>query len=397
MNEVFSKSKCCGCGACVDKCPTHSIQLKPDEKGFLYPFIEQKTCIDCGLCQKTCPMLNDILLNKTFNAYAASAKNVHLTRKSSSGGVFAIFAKYILSKGGSVFGSAYLNGFEVGVIEVTALEDLYKLQGSKYVQSNMVGAFNKIKKRLIEKKLVLFCGTGCQVGALRSFLEKDYENLFVIDLVCHGVPSNQMFNDYLSLIERKQRKKIKEYYFRDKKYGQDKNGLIVFENGKKRREISYKSSYYSFFLRCEILRDSCYSCKFANSLRGGDITLCDFWGVNIEIPEYLQNLKSQKLEGVSGVLANTDKGDALFSNIQEELFFLKVEANQIRRHNEKLRRPSKASSAREKIFELYQKKGYVAVDRYFRKKSRLKILLKNIYYKSPKFLKKIITRTRKSK
>lgn len=397
MNEISPKIKCCGCGACVDKCPTHSIQLKQDEKGFLYPSIEQKACIDCGLCQKTCPMLNDMVLHKTMNAYAVSANNRELSRKSSSGGVFATLATYILSKGGCVFGSAYLTGFEVGVIEVTALEDLYKLQGSKYVQSNMVGAFNKIKERLIEKKWVLFCGTGCQVSALRSFLKKDYENLFVIDLVCHGVPSNQMFNDYLSLIEQKQRKKIKEYYFRNKKYGQDKNGLIVFENGKERRDISYKSSYYSFFLSCEILRDSCYHCRFSTPLRGGDITLCDFWGIDMEEPEYLQKVKEQNLEGVSGVLVNTNKGVELFQKISEELFFLEVDSVEIIRHNPNLIEPSKSSSVRDEIFELYQKKGYVAVDRYFRKKSRLKILLKNIYYKSPKFLKKIVDRKRKSK
>lgn len=394
MNEISPKSKCCGCGACVDKCPTKSIQMKQDEKGFVYPSIEQKTCIDCGLCKKACPMINDVSLHKTLNAYASSSKDCQLSKSSSSGGGFATIAKYILAEGGIVFGSAYLQNFEVGVVEISSLQDLYKLQGSKYVQSNMVGAFTKIQKQLEDGKKVLFCGTGCQVGALRCFLQKEYDNLFLIDLVCHGVPNNKMFNDYLRLIEKKQGKTIKEYYFRDKTYDQDKKGLIFFENGTKKRDFPYKSSYYSLFLERKILRDSCYSCKFSAPLRGGDITLCDFWGVGIEAPEYLKDVKAQGLKGISGVLVNTKKGGELFRNIKEDLCFLEVDAEQIRRHNRNLVSPSKATNERNTIFELYQKGGYIAVDKYFHKKNRFKILLKNVYYKSPKFLKKIIARKR---
>ena len=349
MKIVVPENKCFGCGACVDACPVNCIRLEPDMYGFLYPSVDEKSCIDCHQCEKVCPALNVNDKYDTLAAYAATALKREESKKSSSGGIFAVIANYVLEQKGVVYGTTFGENFETIVIGITEKVELHKLQGSKYVQSTMVGCFTAIKKQLKEGTYVVFCGTACQVAALKSFLGEIYENLFTMDLVCHGVPSNQLFLDYLKYIEKKYDNKIQTYIFRDKEQGQAPVGKLVFQDGKIKKENSYQSSYYSFFLKNVTFRDNCYTCPFATEQRVGDITLCDYWGVDVEEPEFLKEIKTKGLTGISGVLLNTDKGVSVFSKIQDRLFYKQTEPKKIARNNQNLQKPSNKSEETEEV------------------------------------------------
>lgn len=382
-----NKYQCCGCNACEMICGKKAITMIEDEYGFRFPQIDTEKCVGCGSCQKVCCINNDVELCKPRTVYAASYKNKDISAKSASGGIFAALAKQVLTEGGIVFGSAYTKQFDVEVISIEKIEDLPRLQGSKYVQSSMNSSFLKIKSELQTGRTVLFCGVPCQVEALKRFLGRSYENLLVVDIVCHGVPSNRMLKDYLAFLADKKQMEIQSIQFRTKTKGQNVYGEIAY-----RQEplISYKSSYYKLFLNCQTFRDSCYHCKFAGTKRPGDISLCDYWGIEDEHPDFVKEVEKEGLAGISAIMVNTNAGLAFFERLKQEFLLRESTVEQVAKHNPQLQAPSVKTAERKQVMDCYRQSGYQGVDDFYFKKYRMKILTSDIGQVLPNSWKKKI-------
>ncbi|MBR3230136.1 MAG: Coenzyme F420 hydrogenase/dehydrogenase, beta subunit C-terminal domain [Bacilli bacterium] len=323
MDRVVDYKKCTGCTACMNICVKNAITMEENSEGFYYPKIDDKKCINCGLCKKTCPVLNSNN-NNIKKCYAAYNDNIaSLLNKSSSGGLFELFAKYILSIDGVVIGAELKNNkLEHTIID--NINDLEKIKGAKYFQSNLKYIFKYIKENINTKK-ILFVGTPCQVAGLKSIINND--NLYCIDLVCHGVPSKQLFNKYINYIEKKYNDKLIDYNFRDKKSGWlNYSNTAIFINKKVTKKYT-KNSYSKLFLSNKALRESCYNCKFKIYNSYSDITLGDFWGIEKVLPEM-----SNK-NGVSCVVINTEKGSKLFNKIIKNIRYKECSIKDIIKYN----------------------------------------------------------------
>ena len=393
-----NKNQCCGCNACEMVCGKKSITMIEDEYGFRFPQIDTDKCVGCGSCLKVCCINNEAELRKPETVYAASYKNKDISAKSASGGIFAALAKQVLAKGGIVFGSAYTEQFDVEVVPIEKIEDLPKLQGSKYVQSSMNSSFLKIKSELQTGRTVLFCGVPCQVEALKRYLGRSYENLLLVDIVCHGVPSNRMLKDYLSFLADKKKMEIQSIQFRTKTKGQNVYGEIAYRQVSHTGEIayrqepliSYKSSYYKLFLNCQTFRDSCYHCKFAGTQRPGDISLCDYWGVEDEHPDFVKAVEKEGLAGISAVMLNTNVGKDFFERVKQEFALKESTVEQVAKHNPQLQAPSVETAERKQVLDCYRQCGYQGVDDFYFKKYRMKILTSDIGQVLPNSWKKKI-------
>ena len=349
----------------------------------------KKNVLSVGLCKRMCSYQKEQKeLYKAKAVYAAFAKDEKLIKKSASGGVFASIAEEFIKQGGIVYGSAMQieNGkATVKHIRVEDLANLYKLQGSKYVQSDLKEIFGLIKKDLEIGNKVLFSGTPCQVDAINSFINN--EKLFTIDIICHGVPNNKMFNDYLKTLEKVEKANIIDFQFRDKTKGW---GLfasyIVNKNNKNNKNIkilkpAYELSYYQLFLDSKIYRKNCYSCPYAKESRCSDITLGDYWGIEKEHPNISNSFNI--VDGVSCVLVNSEKGKKIINDFSDRLILFNSEINKVSKHNKQLRAPSIYPNNREKILRLYQHGGFEKINKDYEKKNYLKIIIKSLWYRIP--------------
>lgn len=324
MIEIKDKSKCSGCHSCMNICPKNCIEMKVDEDGFWYPAVNKEKCIECGLCEKRCPILNDMSIENTPQAYACYNKDEKIRKESSSGGIFTLLASYIIENGGIVYGAAFNQNFEVEHIEVTNKQDLSKLRGSKYVQSKLGNTYSKIKEHLNQNKLVYFSGTPCQIDGLLCFLNKKYDNLICQDIVCHGVPSPKIWKHYLKKFDLEKNAKIS---FRDKSTGWDTYSFSIKQNSNSFKELSSQNEYMKVFLKDLCLRPSCYDCHSKSLHRNSDITLADFWGIKEVCPEMYDN------KGTSLVFINSVKGKKIFNKILKDIKYQEVNINEASKHN----------------------------------------------------------------
>lgn len=320
MIEITDKSKCTGCNACVSTCPKHCIQMRSDREGFWYPVVKKKNCINCGLCERTCPVISSKTETQFQKAFAAYAKDDSIRMMSSSGGVFSVLAEYIIDNDGVVFGAAFNADLQVEHICVDSKEDLAKLRMSKYVQSSVGDAYDQAKKHLESKKSVLFTGTPCQIAGLKRFLNKDYDNLFTQDIVCHGVPSPLIWGEYIKSKQIDCKVEIDNVLFRCKSTGWNDFSIEYDYYGDK-KEVYMQSEdlYFKAFLKNLTLRPSCYDCSFKGSNTASDITLADFWGIGDIIADMDDN------RGTSMIICYTSKGEELLQNIMASLICKPVE------------------------------------------------------------------------
>ena len=326
MDIVCAKEICCGCRACFEICPTHSITMKKAENGFYYPHIDVNSCIHCFKCQKVCPTLEPLYReNVVPSVYSAYALNPEYRDQGSSGGVFGILARKIINHKGIVFGAAFDEEFNLKHRKALTQSELLPLFKSKYVESDTNHVFGEISREVKIGRTILFCGTPCQCAALKKFLGHEYENLYIIDFLCHGVPSQELFTEAIREYEKKHKGKIVAFNFRSKNLTDTKDVghhyfslTIKKNNGKliyKKARRHYEFPYYSGFMSHNILRPSCYECRYANTNRVSDITLADFWG--LEKIEPIQDFR----KGYSMVICNSVKGKTLFHTIQDSLCF----------------------------------------------------------------------------
>ena len=353
MIDIKNPEDCCGCTACVSICNHNAITMLPDALGFLYPHVDLDKCVDCGLCNKVCSFNNDY--DKSLNfpnpyAYAARHNNMSEVETSRSGAAFIALSDYILDNGGVIYGAGYGEHFRVVHKRAITKESRNEFKGSKYVQSDLSGVFLLVKDDLKKGRTVLFTGTPCQTSGLRSYIGKKYsDNLFLVDIVCHGVPSPSIWNDYLAYMEKKYRHKVVKVNFRDKSIlGWDSHKeTITFDNNTHITCYNYTHLFHQEIM----LRKSCGKCYYANLKRPSDITIADFWGW--EKTDQFINIDNK---GVSLVLCNTMKGKTLFSNIIENMTVIPAELENCLQPN--LCRPPRLHPKRN-IFELdYQQRGF---------------------------------------
>ncbi len=322
--------KCNGCNSCQLKCPKDCIKMCVDAEGFWYPKVDGDICIDCGLCEKICPVLNKSTNeNESDVALAVINKNTDIREQSSSGGVFYLLAENIIKNGGVVFGAAFTQDFKsVEHICVKDIESLPKLMGSKYLQSKIGEVYITAKQYLDDGKKVLFSGTPCQIGGLYSYLGRDYENLITQDLICHGVPSPMVWKKYVEYREKKSASKTRRTFFRHKKYGWKTFSVqFVFENCTEYIQIIRDDLYMRGFLADLYLRPSCYDCSFKSTNRISDITLADFWGIENVCPDMFDD------KGTSLVLLNTEKAEAVFDSIKADSQYCYVDKSHALMYN----------------------------------------------------------------
>ena len=325
MIQVKNKENCCGCSACSNICPQHCICMKFDKEGFLYPEVDEKRCINCNLCVKVCPVLNHVSgQQKNPRCFVAYAKDDTLRMNSSSGGIFGVLAQYVLSCGGTVFGAGFDQNLSVVHMRIDSIEQLHKLQGSKYVQSRILDSYIQVKKLLLNDKMVLFSGTECQIAGLRSYLGgAKYPNLITLDVLCHGVPSPKVMEKYFQWQEKENNSKITEAHFRDKTWGWKNYSIrLNFSNHKVYQCRAAQDCYMNLFLSDICLRPSCYTCHFKGYNRLSDLTLGDAWGIENHSPEMDDG------KGTSVILIHTEKGNQLLSLIEKQICIKKVDLAQ---------------------------------------------------------------------
>ena len=383
--DLYNNEKCCGCGACMNACPRDAITMKENEQGFIFPIIDSAKCISCGNCIRVCGYNNPPEYNTPKETFALANINTDEINKSASGGAFYVFAKNILKKGGYVYGVSLEkkdSSIEPQHIEVSNIDKLCKLQGSKYVQSDTGYVYRQVKKRANDGEQVLFSGTPCQIAGLKNYLGKDYDNVYFIELICHGVPSSKLFKDFIHYYENKDNCIIKQFYFRDKTHGQGYTTKTVFEkNGQEFSKVrkGELTAYIRFFSKGLTLRDSCYRCPFAQKKRVADITIGDFWGYSQVYGNNYENLNESK--GVSCVLCNTAKGKKLLDQCSGDIHKIESEYSIICSNNKQLNGPVKKSSDRDIVFERYISGGYSDLEklywqRYF--KDKLKYIISSL-------------------
>ena len=311
-----------------------AIRLIESEEGFLYPEIDESKCVDCKLCVKTCPVNCATDANSYKAVYAALDKSDEDRAKSTSGGIFALLAKHIIKQGGYVYGAALDNDLVVRHVETHTFECLDRLRKSKYVQSEIGYCYRQAKQRLSNGYQVLFSGTPCQIAGLRNYLKKDYPNLLTIDILCHGVPSPEMFRKYIRSEEQLALSPLVNIQFRTKKIGWKENVTVrEFASG---QVADWADTFVPGFLSDYFLRESCYTCPYATEKRQGDITLGDYWGYKETPPEFIEDDD----KGISLVIINSEKGKNAFRSIRREIAFAKRTMDDAKRGNPVLYKPS---------------------------------------------------------
>ena len=336
MINIQDKKDCCGCTACFSVCPKKCITMKSDKEGFSYPVTDKGKCVGCGLCEKVCPiirnkhsdekticenMTKEVFTQKVIadaeekpDCYIAFNSNDKIRQRSTSGGFFTAAAEFVLSEKGKVYGVEVDKNKVVRHSCADNEKALAKFRGSKYVQSEQNGIYQKIKSDLDSGIWVLYTGTPCQVEGLYNYLGKEYEKLLTVDIFCHGVGSPKYWNKYVNYMENKYNSKIRAVRFREKTYGYNSACMAVyFENGKVSRKDHDSDLYWTAFSKCYIFRPSCYDCKFKSLNHRSDFSIGDFWNTEAGGADFANS------NGCSLVLVHSDKGRRVLENIKADL------------------------------------------------------------------------------
>lgn len=312
MIEIFDKANCTGCSACASICPRGCIKMTEDSEGFLYPAVNEEMCMDCGLCEKVCPMLHKPKQHEILSVYGAKNKSDAVRFTSSSGGMFTLFAENILQQGGVVVGVGLDAKLMAQHMLVDNAAELAKLRGSKYVQSKIGNVYNEVRRLLRAGRRVLFSGTPCQVAGLKGYLVQPFDNLVTIDVVCHGVPSPKVYQKYLAELAQEAGEPVREVRFRDKEKGWKRGETLFFTEHQRFGASKRKETYMRLFLNNVSIRPSCGECAFNNKRSLADITIADYWGVDRQIPDFDDD------KGVTLVLVNSKAGAALLEQVKSQ-------------------------------------------------------------------------------
>lgn len=362
-------SRCCGCMAFVNVCPVHALDIKVN-KGYLVPVVDQEACTKCGLCSDCCPVINAYILksdSRPLTVILAKNKNIEERKRSTSGGIFYPIAASIINGGrGTVYGAAFSQTWKVVHSAAADINECFKFQGSKYVQSDIGQCFNDIRDRLKQGNNVLFTGTPCQVAAINSFckLERvDIAKLITVEILCYGVPSPQIWKDYISYLEKKYGTLLK-YCFRDERNGWSTsyNHSATFEVGTELYQTVELQAFGFLFSSHVNIRESCFNCEFSSMHRCADITIGDCWGI-----EYI-NRDFADTNGVSQVMINTETGMTIWNKVSEHFDVVDADIDKIAKYNSVLLHPAEKPAEYNAFWNDYLRFGF---DKVIKKYTRL--------------------------
>ena len=374
MIHITEPKNCCGCNACVQACPKHCIRMQEDSEGFLYPFVDRESCIDCGLCERVCPVINQNEPQKPVVTLAAVNSDESVRLASSSGGIFTLLAERTIDNGGVVFGAAFDENWDVKHICIDSKSELPKLRGSKYVQSIIGNCYKEAKTYLDTGKEVLFSGTPCQIAGLKRFLHKEYKNLKTVDVVCHGAPSPLAWRKYLDEVSSMYNiAQVTDIKFRDKTEGWKNFSLSIKYKDKEGAEKTFRETLNeNVFMRCFLsnlcLRPSCYACPARNGKSGSDITLADLWGTENICP----GLDDDK--GVSLVLLRNK--DFTLPGFEKK----DIEYSKAVMYNPSIESDVTLPNKRDRFFRLLHRGGILKATVKCTTKSRFEVLIEKIIW-----------------
>lgn len=368
MVNPKTKSECCGCEACGQVCPKRCIDFSADVEGFLYPKVNLELCVNCGLCERVCPVINQANPISPRSVFAAKSKLLPERMASSSGGIFPLLARNIIARGGVVFGAAFDENLNVRHTYAETEAQLNAFSGSKYVQSRIGNSFRLAADFLKRGRFVLFSGTPCQISGLKKFLGKDFENLLAVEVVCHGAPSPKVFRDYISSCSP-----VKQICFKDKSTGWKKYSVRIETELGSSLQLMRENPYMQGFLKDLYLRPSCHSCPARDGKSGADISLGDFWGVWNYYPKFDDD------KGVSLVAVNSEKGEKYFGELDVD----KIETSYEKalRGNPALKVSAKIPKLRGEFWRLYEAEGFPAVEKIVAKMRPTKLQMAIVFVK----------------
>lgn len=360
MIELKAKKDCSGCAACEAACGHGCITMVTDEEGFAYPAVDASKCVNCGLCDRACPIINIPDSNTVGEVIAAKNRNEKQRLQSSSGGVFRLLAEKVIDAGGVVVGCRFNERMEARHTVAATLDELEPLMSSKYVQSDTRGIFREVRSLLRQGRKVLFCGVPCQVAALKNFLVKPYEDLLTVDVLCHGVPSPKVFREYRESLEMRYGAPAGKVSFRSKEKSWKRLYInVVFKNSRRHFLYSGYDSYMRLFLSDRLQRPSCFYCPYNKLSRPGDISLGDFWGIGRSHYEFDDN------KGVSMVLINNDKGQKMWDEVADETIWFASDIPTAVAGNKVLVQHLPSIAERNEFYDYYVGHGYAAAIRRF--------------------------------
>ena len=351
--ELLKCAGCTGCGACANACPVDAVSMTEDAEGFPYPHIDGEKCINCGACERVCAGIKQNRLADVGLCAAARSKDPALVEGSSSGGFLSVIAEKIIADGGAVFGAALDESCDVKHVRIDRTEELERLRGAKYVQSDIGQSFREIKELLAKGRTVLFIGTPCQAAGLASFVgqgELASDKLIIVDFICHGVPSPGVWRGYRA--SRTRGKRLKSVSFRDKKYGWNDYAIKwSYQDGKAKYENRYFSPYLRGFSSNLFLRPSCYECRFKGTARCADVTVGDCWGVEAVFPRFSDG------RGTSVVLLRGEKTRGLWESVKDGLEWECYPIERVLTGNASIKDSASMNPNRERFFDMYKNEG----------------------------------------
>ena len=322
MISILSKKNCCSCTACVSVCPKQCIEMRADGEGFNYPTVKADACINCGKCESVCPVIhNEICFINNFNieGYIVRDKRHDVVAASTSGGFFTSLAEYVLKKGGVVYGAEFDDDFRVHHTRILDISGIGKFRGSKYVASDINGIFIDVKQDLITNKKVLFTGVPCQIAGLKSFLQKEYDNLITMDVICRGTPSPLFWKKHLEYQGNKYKSKIQFVRIRNKTSGYHSSTMLIeFVNGKKIYESARTNYYLKAFFADICSKPHCYNCAFKHEEHCSDFTVYDAWHA-----AQLADIKDDD-KGWTNMMIQSQKGHEFFEKINNNFEYFKI-------------------------------------------------------------------------
>lgn len=366
-NKIYVEKieNCTGCHACSASCPKEAISMQPNFEGFLYPVIDKTKCVNCKMCEKVCPAISPIQTvvepavtepsrsietttekqSASLLAYAAYNNDEEVRLNSSSGGIFTAIAQKIIEQGEIIFGAKFTDDFSVAHGWTDSVEGIKNFQGSKYVQSVIGSSYKECKEFLEQGRKVLFSGTPCQIQGLKKYLKKEYENLFTVDFICHGVPSNKLWQKYKIFREKKSASQTVKTAFRRKNDGWKQYSLsFTYANDSEYCASHRKDPYMKMFLTDIALRSSCYNCPVRFLNRPSDITLADFWGVENVLPHFDDN------KGTSLVMLHSSQAVDFWSMLKYGCTMEQIVLEQGIKYNPSMVRSPKMPKARTEFY-----------------------------------------------
>ena len=358
------KEDCCGCTACMHRCPEGAIRMEADSEGFLYPMINQNLCTDCGLCREICPFHTFDHRTGNFKepkVYAAKHADLSVRNRSASGGAFTALSDAILSQGGVIYGALLDEGLKVRHGKAETPEERDAMRGSKYVQSELEDIFIDVEKEARQGRKVLFTGTPCQNAGLAAFLGNEvHPELFFCDLICHGTPTQMLFHEFLAHSERVSRDTVVGYIWRSKSLGGHRHiEETRYKSGKKDHKSFLSQINKDLFYSHLALRPACYHCHFTKTSRISDVTLADFWGVEDYMPDFCDG------EGISLVLINSSKGESLFNDARKDMEVRESCLQECTPKNSHLLKPTVRPIERDEFWADYHSFGFEFILRKF--------------------------------